>query len=419
MKIKKFVGRNLQDAFVQMKEELGENAIILNTRKIEKTLQSSGEKFALFEVTAALDEGAIKVPKLPSQKAIQQYKNLNATSQREKKGEKDMISELSGVKEPGTQLQVPQASNAISYQQELLQTLQKYAHLESLKKEINEIKSAMSSMAELIEQQRMPALPKLLKDLYKTLLHNEVDEYLARTIVQTILTRLSAEELKDSMKLQVVFQKIVAGLVPIAPSLFTHRKRPYIVVLVGPTGVGKTTTIAKIAANLKIFRDKKVGIITADTFRIAAVEQIQTFANIAGIPMEVVYEPVEMPETISRMKDKDIILIDTVGRSQRKEEQIKQLKKFIDASNAHEVHLVMSLTSSLRNLQDVVNRFSELKPNRYIFTKMDEVAGPGNVLNICHKHKMPVSFITTGQIVPDDIVEPEWPMLTRLLLQGF
>ncbi|GAB4175775.1 MAG: flagellar biosynthesis protein FlhF [Calditrichia bacterium] len=417
MKIKKFLGKNLQDAFSQMKEDLGENAIILNTRKVERPEKNTGKKQILFEVTAALDEGAI-TPRTAPKRAIKSYQSMVEPAVSEDKGEPDMLPSHTSE-----QMQArPQAegtANPLMYQQKILSTLQKYSELESLKDEINEIKSAMSLVTEMIKENRMPVLPEPLKKLYKTLISNEIDDKITKLITQTILSKLSINDLGNAESVQLLFQKIVAGIVPFAPPLEKVRKKPYIISLVGPTGVGKTTTIAKIAASLKIFKGKKVGIITADTFRIAAVEQIQTFANIAGIPMEVVYEPAELPQAIKSLKDKDIILMDNVGRSQKKEEQIKQLKRFIDAANPHEVHLVMSLTSSLRNLLDVVKQFSVLKPNRFIFTKLDEVNGPGNVVNVCYKHKLPVSYITTGQIVPDDIIEAQLPMMTRMLMTGF
>ena len=419
MKIKKFLGRNLQDAFDQMKRELGENAIILNTRKVDKVSETTGKKVKLFEVTAALDEHVAPIPGRAVKKAIDSYQKVSQPNQTEgNQGENLMLQDRVSSSNANS---VPEKQYLLeeTYQRQLLKTLEKYSQLESLKDEINEIKSAMTEMADLIQHQRLPALPPILKQMYKILLENEVDERLARMITQTVLARLTLEELEDHTILNVTFQKIIGSLIPMAPPIDQVKRRPYIVALVGPTGVGKTTTIAKIAANLKIFKDKKVGIITADTFRIAAVEQIQTFANIAGISMEVVYEPVEMPEALRSMRDRDVVLIDTVGRSQRKEEQIKDLKKFMDASNPHEVHLVMSLTASQRNLMDVVNRFSVMNPNRYIFTKLDEVNGPGNILNVCYKHKLPVSYVTTGQIVPDDILEMKLPTLTRLILQGF
>lgn len=404
MKIKKFVGKNLQDAFGKMKEEFGENAIILNTRTVKRKMEPGNESVTLFEVTAALDEGTAAPVRIPARHAIRQYQEQETVSRRAV---------------PVNEQWNRPATESPESQQQLLATLQKYTEIDSLKEEIAEIKNSMQQVAELIRQQKISHLPVPLKELLEVLIANEVEEKLARLIVQTFHNKLTEMDWKDYTKLSLAMQKVIAGLVPVAPEIARQKKKPYIVVLVGPTGVGKTTTIAKISANLKIFQGKKVGIITADTFRIAAVEQIQTIANIAGIPLEVVYEPAEMPQAIRSLRDRDVILIDTVGRSQRKDEQIRQLKSFIDAVNPHEVHLVLSLTSSLRNLQDVVERFSVLKPNRLLFTKMDEVVGVGNLLNICSKVKLPVSYITTGQMVPDDIVVPDWPMLTRLIMQGF
>ncbi|MCK5075139.1 MAG: AAA family ATPase, partial [Calditrichia bacterium] len=266
---------------------------------------------------------------------------------------------------------------------------------------------------------RLPVLPDNLKRLYKKLVEMEIQENLSKTIVQTILAKLNEEEITNKEILGTFLKKIFSSMVKIAVPIEKMKSRKQqVIALVGPTGVGKTTTVAKIAANCKIFHGKKVGIITADTFRIAAVEQIQTFANIAGLPIEVVYEASEMKDALRELRDMDIVLIDTVGRSQKKSEQLLKIKEFIDSANAQQVHLVMSLTGSTKNLLDVAQQFSILKPNRYIFSKLDEVSGAGNLLNIIYKMKMPVSYVTTGQNVPDDILMPDANTLSRLLLYG-
>ncbi len=207
-------------------------------------------------------------------------------------------------------------------------------------------------------------------------------------------------------------------MLKIAPPLENARRNPYVVTLIGPTGVGKTTTIAKLAATMKLFNNKKVGLISADTYRIAAIEQLQTFANIANIPMDVVYTPEEMQQSLQKFQDRELILIDTVGRSQKNNQQLKDLQLFIDAGEPDEVHLVLSMTSGLRTLLDVVRRFKPLRPNRIIFSKCDESSSPGLLLNVLYKHQIPVSYLTTGQTVPNDIMKAEKDRLARWIYSG-
>ncbi len=403
MKIRKFTGKNFQTAFQKMKSEMGDNAIILNSRKLPATAGAP----AAYEITAVLDEKVLSLPEggVAPGNAAEKYK----------KNEEMLTGQPETRKkyEPSQKVRKPKNGK------EFLSQLQQYTQMETIKEELTVLKNSLDGMMELIKDSRLPVLPDKLKRLYQKLINMDVQENLARTITQTILAKLSDKEIENNEILSEFLKKLFSSIVKIGVPLEKMRsKRQQIVALVGPTGVGKTTTIAKIAANNKIFHGKKVGIITADTFRIAAVEQIQTFANIAGIPIEVVYDPQEMKDAIRSLKDMDLILIDTVGRSQRKSEHLQKIKEFIDAASPQQVHLVLSLTGSTKNLLEVAHNFSVLKPNRFIFTKLDEVSGAGNILNIAYKTKIPVSYVTTGQNVPDDVLLPDHNSISRLLLYG-
>jgi flagellar biosynthesis protein FlhF len=193
--------------------------------------------------------------------------------------------------------------------------------------------------------------------------------------------------------------------------------RPRTIALVGPTGVGKTTTIAKLAATFKLKQKKRVTLFTQDTYRIAAVDQLQTYANILGVPLHVATTVDDLVEGLRSCTSCDAILIDTAGRSQRDDPRLEQLESFLQAAKPHEVHLVLSSTCTESVLMDTVERFSRVKPDRVIFTKLDEAVSFGVLLNVASKLEAKVSYVTTGQEVPHDI-EPGRAQRLAALMTG-
>jgi len=196
----------------------------------------------------------------------------------------------------------------------------------------------------------------------------------------------------------------------------TKASGPHVVTLIGPTGVGKTTTIAKLAANLQLREGKKVGLITIDTYRIAAVDQLRRYADIIGSPLKVVGTAEEMPAAIASMSEMDYILIDSAGRSPTDSLKLSELRGFIDAAKPDEVHLVLSSTSSPKCVELAVTAFSRVRVDRLLFTKIDEAASIGLVLNVARKVGKALSYMTTGQDVPDDIEVVKGRKLAQLIL---
>jgi len=186
--------------------------------------------------------------------------------------------------------------------------------------------------------------------------------------------------------------------------------------LVVPTGVGKTTTIAKLAANFRLKEKRRVGLITVDTYRIAAVEQLRTYANIIDLPMQVVSTPKEMHEAVRQMAGLDLVLIDTAGRSPKDEIRLQELKAFISEASADEVHLVLSSVAASRTLEQTAERFAAVGTTALIITKLDEANSLGNLLPVLRLSRLPVSYLTNGQNVPDDIEIADSPRLAKLIL---
>ena len=190
-----------------------------------------------------------------------------------------------------------------------------------------------------------------------------------------------------------------------------------IVALLGTTGVGKTTTLAKIAAKFVLEQRSNVALITADTYRISAVEQLKTYSDILELPLEIVYNPQELASAIERHRNKELILIDTAGRSQHNEYQMRELEEFLRVNPRIEKHLVISATTKYTDARQIMSKFSQVLPDRIIFTKIDETGSLGMIVNLLHDSKYSLSYITTGQSVPDDIERANSDILTNLLLE--
>ncbi len=259
-------------------------------------------------------------------------------------------------------------------------------------------------------------LPEELFRLFTDLLDAELSEDLARDLVEKIHAEAPDAELEDPILLKArVARMIEADITCTGPIAVTPGRRR-LVALVGPTGVGKTTTIAKMAANYRLKEKRKVGLVTVDTYRIAAVEQLRTYADIIDLPMEVVSTPREMRQAARRMSDLDLVLMDTAGRSPKDEVKIQELKSFLTEAGADEVHLVLSSVAGQRALQQTAERFAAAGTTALILTKLDEATGLGNVLPVLRSSGLPLSYLTNGQNVPDDIETADADRLTKLIL---
>ncbi|MCS7228979.1 MAG: flagellar biosynthesis protein FlhF [Candidatus Kryptonium sp.] len=391
MKIKKFVAPTLKEATEMMKKEFGDDAIILGTRRIKQPGIWGFLKPELIEIVGAIEENRFQESRVASYEAPKNTVDLLRRMTEEIETKQRRLDE-----------------------DEKNEVFEKYNY-SIIKSDLEEVKQALNQITEHLKYRNSIQYPPLLKKAFVNLLEKEVDEDLANKIVRTVLTKLSGEELKSEKIIENEIINVIADIIKFSKPVKPIRRKSFVLAFVGPTGVGKTTTVAKLAAIYKLFENAKVALISADTYRIAAIEQLQTFANIANIPMDVAYTPEDIARIIRKHQDKDIILIDTVGRNQRQTEHISELAKFIKSADPDEVHLVLSATSSYKNMIDVYNRFKALVPNRLIFSKVDEAVSLGYILNIAYKTKLPLSYITTGQNVPDDIAVAEPKVVANLI----
>jgi flagellar biosynthesis protein FlhF len=259
-------------------------------------------------------------------------------------------------------------------------------------------------------------LPQELFHLYTDLIDAELGEDLARELVERVHSETSGNDLLDPALLQARVARIVQREISVSGPIRVTPGVRRLVALVGPTGVGKTTTIAKLAANYRLREKHRVGLITVDTYRIAAVEQLRTYADIIDLPMKVVSTPREMREAMLSLSDLDLILLDTAGRSPKDEVKIQELKAFITEAQAEEVHLVLSSVAGASALERTAERFAAVGTTHLLLTKLDEATGLGNLLPLLRSSGLPLSYLTNGQNVPDDIEAADAARLAAMIL---
>lgn len=386
MIIKKFQAKTEAEAIALAKKELGENLVIMNVKQLKKK-----SFFGLFgsdiaEVTVALEtEPEKKVSKPVEQKEAREPRAPIVPDSIWEKGTN------SNSKSPAGRIASDETGQAIVEKLDGLQNLLKQ-QLDNKKEE------------KVTKENTSSEVLSFLKVLYNTLIENEVLEQYANELIDEVNIS-GSPELQMDLALSNVYQKMILKFGQ--PKLIhPAKKNPKIIYFVGPTGVGKTTTIAKIASRFALEEKKKIALMTADTYRIAAAEQLRTYANILEVPFRVVYTPEEIVQAVEELKDMDFILIDTAGHAHQNEDQRNSVRDFIHATGEErekEVFLVVSSTTKYRDLVGIADAYRDVYDYKLIFTKLDETTVYGNMYNLHLHTKAPLSYVTWGQNVPDDI----------------
>ena len=422
MNIKTFTAAKMSEALARVKRELGPGAVILHTRAYRRGGVFGLGARPLVEVTAA-DGRHIRLPR------------RRQSPSRLDRGGGQVRSTLEGhanaEEKAGDLIRRTYAAARSQLQQEAVcgQVGGTPVDPQGTGGLAEEMRSVKRMVARMAQQQKSisgqgsvaPGLPNQLFDQYLNLLEQEVSEELAQQVIEQVRTEMTGRDLDDEVALREVLIGAVAELIPTDENAGEIDRpkdgRPYTVALIGPTGVGKTTTVAKLAANFKLKQKLEVSLITLDTYRIAAVDQLQTYANIIGVRLYVVSSPEQMIDAMQRCRDTAVTLIDTAGRSQRDDPKLEQLASSIQSARPHEVHLVLSSTCAERVLLETIERFNRIPTDRIIFTKLDEAVGFGVLLNEACKVNKRLSFVTTGQEVPHQI-EPSRPGRLAALVLG-
>lgn len=428
MTIKKFQGKSKDEAIAKAKAELGEEAVVMNVKEIPPKGFFKAFKQSTFEVTAAVEEKENRVDMGIA------FKNMQKTHETINMAADEPIQIPSAV---------PKASAAVMDQtkaeQSAIEFLKRNAGL--LKKENGadqRIEEKLENLQSILEKQlavngrkepeeKEPAKPdtkknenlSFIKVLYETLISNEVNEKYVNQVMDE-LEKVNWNGNSVDYILSNVYQKIVLKFgQPTGIDLVG--KKPKVLFFVGPTGVGKTTTVAKIASKLKVEQGKRVAFLTADTYRIAAAEQLRTYANILDTPLVIIYSAEELNNGIEQLENYDVILVDTAGfshKNQAQKEDIKNLIRSVDPRYDSEVYLVLSATTKYKDLMEIADAYKEISDYKIIFTKLDETTTYGNILNVKLYSEAEVSYITNGQNVPDDIELFHSQKIVKRLLGG-
>jgi flagellar biosynthesis protein FlhF len=414
MRIKKFTAGSMREALMQIKNELGEDAIILKTRKVPKKVFALGGHDEV-EVTAAIDESVPAPPAMPpitlgSTGVYARPRPVSSIIDPDQPGAPDIKRwEPPRADDRRVQARTSGIPRRTDDRRDQLQILE-------LKENIRELREMVKGiLKEGSSTETAGGFSGGWAVLYQRLIESEVKPSIAGELVQQVST---SDIMLSDVQAEKKFIGALTTVLPVAGPLKLKKDAPLVVAFIGPTGSGKTTTLAKLAAHCRITKKKRVSIITADTYRIAAIEQIRIFADIIKVGIQVVFSPEEVPAAIAECATDDIILVDTAGRSQRNAEHMTDLKAFMSALAADEVHLVLSATTKDSDLLECVERYRPTGINRLLFTKLDETGKIGNILNLVHQTEIAVSYFTTGQSVPDDIEVAQTSRLIQRLLAG-
>lgn len=381
MLIKRYLVKNMNEALTRIRHELGKSAVIISQRKVRKKGILGFFEPKMIEVTAAVENSDSNKSDFKESKVEDSIDSIKKVMEDTIK-EKESTSFKSLIKEN-------LEKNDIKIQKED----------DELNKEISEMKNLLNTVIKnTTKEEKEDIILEILEEL-------DID----KEFIPEILGKL--EGIKEEARVEKLKEIITSDI-----DISTEDIRGNIV-LVGPTGVGKTTTIAKLAGKLALKENKKVGLITVDTYRIGAVDQLRTYAEIMNIPFKVVINTKDMEDAIVEMKDLDVILIDSTGRSSKNIMQISELRAFIDKTNADNINLVISATTKNKDIKAIVDGYNTLSYDKIIVTKLDETSSYGSIYNISKRANKPIRFLTIGQNVPDDIKDVSKDNLEKIIFR--
>lgn len=369
----KYYAKDMQDALAKIKKELGPDAMIISSKQVRSKSGLFGflspkvyEVIAEYDPVKMQKPREIKVPK-PDIRPLKSEKIDSAIKQAqlvEKKQEKRTMEEL---------------DNKIDQLSDIIQNFS--TKFEHIKKDVT--------------YDYVPSVENILMRLVE----KDVDEEYAHDICSRISELMEKKNVSHIEALDHLLREIIGDVAQIEPNKFERK----IVMIVGPTGVGKTTTLVKLASYFVVKQELKVGIINTDVYRVAAQEQLKTYAKILNVPMATVYKPSEIKTALKEFEDMDLVFVDTAGKVSDDKEYQEDVKAFIEEGSVDEIYLALSGSSSSKILKDTINNYAFLKKHNIIVTKMDEGISNGVLINIKMMSGRPLSYVTVGQSVPDDI----------------
>ena len=441
MTINKFQGKTEEEALEKAKSEMGQGLVIMNVKVVKPKGFFGFLKTPYYEVTAAMEDRDSVITATPVSGT---HRSIDLAADEQISLPKPGVAQPSAVRqvvppvEPiseaaravgdilsahaAQQKQTESAKTTVSTDtdmiEERLENLQQF-----LEKKLTDDAVSKESQKELdaarVDDEANEESVRIFRMLYQTLLDNEVDEVYINQLLDDVM-KVARKGSSMDFILSHVYQKMILKFGN--PHVITVKgKSPQIVFFIGPTGVGKTTTIAKIASTFKAEQGKKVAFLTADTYRISATEQLRTYANILDAPLTVIYAPEEISEAVGKLADYDLIFVDTAGFSHKNEAQREDTKKLLQMLGTQYqtiVYLVLSATTKYRDLKEICDMYRSISDYSLIFTKLDETSAYGNLLNIKLYADADISYMTNGQNVPDDISVFQSQEIVKKLLGG-
>lgn len=427
MIIKKFTGKTEEAATEAAKKELGSGVVIMNVRQVKAKGILASFKPKLTEVTVALEEESERSSYLRREGTpVQIHKPAASQEQTDPERKTILSGEARSIEEKLENLQTLLESQLQNRQPVQSGSQSSEAQRQVISTEISrgegdrQEQPVQDRAAETAEQSEPEdELMKFRKLIYNTLLENEVDEKYAGKIMEE-MEKIQKPNMPFDYLLAGIYQRLILKFGK-AEEITEASQGPRIVTFIGPTGVGKTTTIAKIASRYVVEEKKKVALLTTDTYRIAAAEQLRTYANILMVPFRVIYTQEELAAALQDFYDYDYIMVDTTGHSPQNREQLgnmKQLLKYMEQSAECHFYLVLSSTTKYKDLLKIADSYSQVADYQLIFTKLDETEALGNLLNLRMHTGAGIAYVTCGQNVPDDIEVFNPQKMVKQLLGG-
>lgn len=410
MRVKKYIVDSMSDALEQIRSELGKDAIILNTKPVK-----TGGFLGMFrkkqiEVIAAIDPNsekqrprrtdAARTAPSPIPSVVPPIEVVPVSTV-------DPSKKDSGTVDFSSILQQKTVQENVAPVPEV--------NVQVLTKEIGDMRTMLWKL--MMTDEKAAAMPAVFMTIRERLKKQEVEGDIIVSLFERVMKHLSPEELGQETKVwEEVRKQLIAWMDESQSEQGPLNQDVTFVSFVGPTGVGKTTTLAKLAAASVLQHKRKVGMITSDTYRIAAVEQLKTYANILNVPLKVIYAAEELPQTIERLTGCDLIFMDTAGRNYRNREYVEEVNNLLIAHQPLETFLVVSLTAKYEDIKAVAESFRHVPIQKVIFTKVDETRSYGAIVNLVLKRRLSLSYFANGQNVPDDIEQATSERVVSMVL---
>ncbi|NIK68846.1 flagellar biosynthesis protein FlhF [Paenibacillus sp. BK720] len=414
MRVKRYVVNALPEALPMIRSELGKDAVILNTKEVRIGGFMGMFRKKKMEVIAAIESGAAAPPAATAPKKaaaeVQRVVQALQESKRQAAAATAVLEPPAPAPAPAVQPPppvtpaspppvTPASPPPVTPASPPSQTINRIN--DDLLEEIRFIKQSLKQLSMHNPDNNRPLA---IQSLYDRLIQQEVEPELIDRLIDAVNERLAdrKEEMPELEETwQIARELLLEWLVPYSRQSISESAR--IVHFVGPTGVGKTTTIAKLAAGQSIKFGRQIGLITSDTYRIAAVDQLRTYANILNVPMEVVFSPMDLPKAFKQLEDRELIYMDTAGRNFRNELHVSEVNSLLQSSHQSETVLVLSLTGKTKDMMAVADNFVKYGVRKVLFTKLDETSVYGSILNLALKNELQPVYVASGQTVPDDI----------------